>query len=128
MSKKPFVIHWGNHWRRFAGARDGLAFLGTVQRGVAGVGALARTRDGRYVQVNGDIVEPLNTQKIAHVLRMTATEEPQCQMHPLDNSLVAEPPRRLDPVPEPGHPAPASAPKPVVTVKKRRVAVCASQP
>jgi hypothetical protein len=38
-----FLIDLGIHWRMFANVRDGMTFLGTVQHGVAVIGALAST-------------------------------------------------------------------------------------
>lgn len=128
MSKISFVIHWGNHWRMFASERDGMTFLGTVQRGRAGIGALARTCDGGYVQVNGDIVELLDARKIRRALRMRRdkTAGHPCATHPFDDRWIADHPRWPDRVPEPGNAPPVPASKPVITVKKRRVAVRAT--
>ncbi|MDP9933502.1 hypothetical protein [Variovorax paradoxus] len=128
MSKISFVIHLGNHWRMFANARDGMEFLGTVHHGVAGIGALARDREGRYLQVNGDVVAVLDARKIGRALRMRSakTEELQSAIHRLDERLVAEAPRSPRSDPEPVNWATAPARTPVVTVKKRRVAVRAT--
>jgi len=126
MSKITFVIHLGSHWRMFANAREGMTFLGTVQHGVAAIGALARTLDGAYVQVNGDVVAALHAKKIEGALRMRSvkTQAPQCAKHSIDDRQAAAPATwHVDRGPEPGSSAPASACKPVVTVKKRRVAV-----
>ena len=128
MSKISFVIHLGNHWRMFADARDGMTFLGTVQHGVAAIGALARTPDGHYVQVNGDVVAVLHAKKIEGALRKRSakTQKPQCANHPSGDRLVADPPQGPRPILAPSHSSPASACAPVVTVKKRRVAVHAT--
>ena len=129
MSKITFVIHLGNHWRMFASARDGLTFLGTVQHGVAAIGALARTRDGSYVQVNGDVVAVLHARKIEGALRICSSkvQAPPYANYPVDDSLLDDPPRSPEPIPEPGRSEPASACKPVITVKKRRVG-CVQRP
>jgi hypothetical protein len=128
MSKISFVIHLGSHWRLFANAREDMTFLGTVQHSVAAIGALARTPDGRYVQVNGDVEAVLDSRKIEGALRMRSAKsrEPSCANRPTDDRLLAHPPRLPEPIPGSGNPAPASAPRPVVAVKKRRVAVRAT--
>jgi hypothetical protein len=127
MSKISYVIHLGNHWRMFASEREGLTFLGTVHHGVAGIGALARDQEGCYLQVNGDVVAVLDARKIGHVLRMRSAKIKglQCAIHRLDDRLIAEAPRPPRSDPEPINPATASR-TPVVTVKKRRVAVRAT--
>ncbi|BEP57153.1 MULTISPECIES: hypothetical protein [unclassified Variovorax] len=125
MSEKSFVIRLGARWRMFASERDGMTFLGTVQSGVAGIGALARTCDGGYVQVNGDVVAVLDARKIRLALRMRPdkTEGQPCATHLLDDRLVADHPRWPQPVLAATNSLAASAPRPVITVKKRRVAV-----
>ena len=129
MSKIHFHIELGNRWRMFAVTRKkNMTFIGTVQHDVAAIGALAKTSKGRDVQVNGDVVDLLNTRKITLALRMLAaktqeTQETQCVTHLLDTHPVAAPPRRPEPVLKPSDSPPASASVPVVTVKKRRIAV-----
>ncbi|MDP9932602.1 hypothetical protein [Variovorax paradoxus] len=129
MSKTPFVIHLGNHWRMFANAREDMTFLGTVQHSVAAIGALARTPDGHYAQVNGDVVAMLHAKKIEGALRKRSAKTQKSQWasnDPSGDRLVADPPHGPRPIPAPSHPPPASACAPVVTVKKRRVAVRAT--
>jgi hypothetical protein len=46
----------------------GLRYLAVIQNG-AQIGALAQTLDGRYVLVNGAVVQPLNTFKVLRALR-----------------------------------------------------------
>ena len=122
MSKTSFVVHLGTRWRMFASERDGLTFLGTVQRGMAGIGALARTCDGGYVQVNGDVVAALDARKIHRVLRMQPAKtagQPRATP-PLEDRSVADHPRWPQSTLEaPNSPA-ASDSRPVITVKKRR--------
>lgn len=72
----------------------GARLLGVVQRGLE-TGALARLADGSYVQVNGDIVQPLNPMQVETALR--------CAGVALEQS------------------APVVAMKPMVIVKRRRV-------
>lgn len=99
-----------------------------VQRGIAGIGALARTRDGRYVQVNGDVVAVLDARRIGQALRMqpARTKDSQWATHPLEGRLVADAPRGLDGAPEQGNSPSVSASRPMITVKQRRVAVRAT--
>jgi hypothetical protein len=58
----------GDGWQRFAFATGGLAFLGTIRRGME-IGALARDEAGGYLQVNGDIHQVLNRSRVAAHLR-----------------------------------------------------------
>jgi hypothetical protein len=62
-------ITLGRTWQQFVpNPEPGTELLGTLSRG-AQVGALARLADGRYVQINGDWVTPLNSARIEHALR-----------------------------------------------------------
>lgn len=98
MSHDHIAIRLGPQWRAFAfGEHDDLMFLGTVQRGVAGIGALARTPQGGYVQVNGYVVEVLNIFRVKQALASAHGTARQ-----------------------------TSAPPPVVRVKKRRLPVRAT--
>jgi hypothetical protein len=102
MSHDHIAVRLGPQWRAFAfGEYDDLMFLGTVQRGVAGIGALARTPEGGYVQVNGYVVEVLNTFRVKQALAGAHGTARQ---------------------------TPAPAPQPVVRVKKRRLPVRATVP
>lgn len=92
------TIRLDTNLQRFtAGEHPDFRYLGVVQRGME-VGALALTPDGRYVQVNGDIVQDLNASRVRAALGSAYT------------SRVV-----------PSAPAPAQAP--VVVVRKRRIAV-----
>ena len=68
MSTSAFRIHIGPRWAAFAQARPGATMLGTVQRGMQ-IGALVLLSDGRYAQVNGDVVEVLNASRVRHAMR-----------------------------------------------------------
>ncbi|MDT4866050.1 hypothetical protein FQZ97_1008860 [compost metagenome] len=46
----------------------GFRYLAVIQNGTQ-IGALAQTPEGRYVQVNGAVVQPLNTFKVLRALR-----------------------------------------------------------
>lgn len=70
MSKRLIVRLDGNV-KPFTASRAlrGMRFLGTVQRAY-GIGALAITATGNYVQVNGDVVQSLDAQKVEAALRV----------------------------------------------------------
>lgn len=93
MNSPSFFISIGPRWSAFAQPRDGMKMLGTVQRGMQ-IGALALLDDGSYAQVNGDVIEKLNSSRVLHAMR---------EKH-------GAVPREVRP----------SAPPPVVVVKKRR--------
>ncbi|MBS0339088.1 MAG: hypothetical protein JSS56_01080 [Proteobacteria bacterium] len=95
MKSSSFQITLGPRWAAFAQEREGARMLGTVQRGMQ-IGALALLADGTYAQVNGDVIEPLNTSRVLHAMR---------KQH-------AAPPRLA---------RPAAAPVVVVTKKRRRI-------
>lgn len=80
------------------GKHDGFEYLGVVQNGMQ-IGALALTPDGRYVQVNGDVVQPLNEYKVLRALKRAPPRQER---------------RR--------RPTPAAA-APVVSVRRRRIPV-----
>lgn len=46
----------------------GFRYLAVIQNGTQ-IGALAQTPDGGYVQVNGAVIQPLNTFKVLRALR-----------------------------------------------------------
>lgn len=110
-------ITLGRAWQPYVpGNAPDAELLGTVSRG-AQIGALARLPDGRYMQINGDWMTPLNGAKVEHELRKART-------------LPHGPRGRASSLPLPGMPhepvieRPAAATAPVVVrVRKRRVAV-----
>ena len=109
-------ITLGRSWQAYVPgtAPDG-ELLGTVSRG-AQIGALARLPDGRYMQVNGDWMTPLNGAKVEHALRKAGI-----QPHRLPSgSRLAEAAMVPGPIGE--RPAAPTA-SVVVRVRKRRVAV-----
>jgi hypothetical protein len=95
-SMTKLQVRLGSQATRFAQPQPGLELLGTVQAGPA-IGALARLADGRYAQVNGDVIRVLSGSRVAHAIRLS-----------------------------PGRPAPTASPladagKPaVVVIKKKR--------
>jgi len=109
-------ITLGRSWQPYvAGTEPDAELLGTVSRG-AQIGALARLRDGRYMQVNGDWMTPLNGAKVEHALRKARIlpQRPPAQARSSDPAALAEPIGAT--------PAAPAAPV-VVRVRKRRVAV-----
>lgn len=65
------VLHERAHLRFVPRVPPGGVLLGVVERGMH-VGALARLQDGSFVQVNGDVVQPLNRSQVETALRRTA--------------------------------------------------------
>jgi len=51
----------------------GGVLLGVVTRGMH-IGALARLQSGAFVQVNGDVIQPLNRSQVEAALRRTAPD------------------------------------------------------
>lgn len=64
----PDQITLGEGWRQFAFERPDLEYLGVIRRGIE-IGALAKDKDGAFLQVNGDMRQPLNTSRIQALLR-----------------------------------------------------------
>jgi hypothetical protein len=108
-------ITLGRSWQQFVpNPEPGTELLGTLSRG-AQVGALARLADGRYVQINGDWVTPLNSARIEHALR-------SARLLP-GASAARSVGRPMESTPEEAGPAAAPAAAPVtVHVRKRRAA------
>lgn len=102
MSRTSYTIHLGVSWARFATPQPGVQLLGRIERGQA-FGAFAKLSDGSFAQVNGDVIEPLNTNIALRALRK------------------AENARGVDAPDVVGYLVPAPKPVPIVTVKKRRI-------
>ncbi|HEY0855881.1 MAG TPA: hypothetical protein VGE16_02420 [Albitalea sp.] len=102
--KAKWIVRLGQHeWARHTRAEDAgnaLCLLGSVQRG-AQIGALAVDQEGDYFQVNGEYVSPLNKRLIGKAVSAAKARAPAQRIPP---------PQR-------------SAPAPVVTVRRRRVAL-----
>lgn len=97
-------------WKRYTYPRtneDNLRLLGSVRRG-AQVGALAMTDDGKYVQVVGDYILPLNTGQLTR-----AVAQAVCLQRGAQTFEIVAPP-----------PSPSS--QPVVVIKRRRAVVVPS--
>jgi len=99
-AKLRIVLHDRAHQRFVPRVPAGGVLLGVVERGM-NIGALARLRDGSFVQVNGDVIQPLNRSQVETALRRT------------------KPARRFDAETAAQAP-PADAGAVVVTVKRRR--------
>lgn len=96
--RKLRVLLSDGYRRYMPRAPAGAELIGVVERGMQ-IGALARLPDGSFVQVNGDVVQPLNRSQVENALR------------------TARPVRRST-----GHPSSSVAPAPpVVIIKRRRV-------
>jgi hypothetical protein len=93
MSQEPFRIAIGPRWSFFTYPREDLQLLGTIQRGMQ-IGALARMPDGSYAQVNGDIVEPLNTSRVLFAMRATHGKAPPAAAKPASTAIVTVKKRR----------------------------------
>lgn len=91
-------VRLGTQWSRFTYQRDDMQLLGTVQQG-AQIGALARLEGGHYAQVNGDVIQRLNTKRVEHALRAAGPVRPNARP-------AIAPPRPATP--------------PTVVVRKRR--------
>lgn len=94
MNRKSFTIALGPRWAAFAQAREGVQMLGTVQRGMQ-IGALARLQDGSYAQINGDVVEVLNTSRVLFALRANHGKAPPAPRRDLPPPVVIVKKRRL---------------------------------
>lgn len=65
-------ITLGEGWRQFAFDRPDLEYVGVIRRGIE-IGALARNKEGTFLQVNGDMHQALNTSRIQALLRTART-------------------------------------------------------
>jgi hypothetical protein len=61
-------ITLGEGWRQFAFPREDVELLGVIRRNIE-IGALARTPEGLYLQVNGDMRQTLNKSRVEALLR-----------------------------------------------------------
>ena len=95
----------------------GFRYLAVIQNGTQ-IGALAQTPDGRYVQVNGAVVQPLNTYKVLRALRQESPRKNRCRnlSRPVAAPVVRVLPQALDIEGRVERPVTA----PVVSVRRRR--------
>lgn len=72
----PLIVHLGPRlnlpW--LVAPEDGCRVIGEVSRGQE-MGQLAVTQDGQYVQVNGSVVQPLNSSRVEAALRKAARQQ-----------------------------------------------------
>lgn len=127
-SRRRPLVRIGNTWRFFSQALPDHEMLGTIQRGLE-IGALAKVAGGKYVQLNGSVVQKLNTGLVeAAIVRaqrgvasciappsIAPPENTQCAAEqPIDNASNT--------------PEDACAPaKPTVLYKKRRTLLTAAE-
>ena len=95
-------MHVPAEWTRFARERttDQFQLLGSVRKG-ASIGALAVAPDGRYLQVNGDYVSSIDTNKLRRAVQAATSQMASVTRLP----MAAQ---RRD------------VPSPVVVIKRRR--------
>ncbi|KGM39842.1 hypothetical protein JY96_06845 [Aquabacterium sp. NJ1] len=79
-------ITLGDGWRKFAFERLDLEYLGVIRRGIE-IGALAKDEGGAFLQVNGDMRQPLNTSRIQALLR---SARPDIRSAPIARQPSAE--------------------------------------
>jgi len=105
MTKPRWHVQPGPTWSRFSPRRSDLQLLGTVQNGPQ-IGALGKLPDGRYVQVNGDVLSPVNTHKVQAAI----------------NAAMHRPASRpaYSPSPQDSEAKPAAAPASPITVTYRK--------
>jgi hypothetical protein len=72
---KRLTVRLGAAWRPFTPALPGWEMLGTVTRGEADVGALARSPIGVYCQVNAGVCRSLDQRKLSAALAREALSE-----------------------------------------------------
>ena len=87
MNSNSIHIRTGNRWREFTYHRPGLELLGVVREGLQ-IGALARLPNGRYAQVNGDVVRLLNTSRVEYAL---ASATPASRRAVIPDSVTSVP-------------------------------------
>lgn len=107
------VVQLGKGWRQFTQPLPGLAMLGTVLRGLE-IGALARTADGRYLQVNGSVVREWPAHRVEPAIQRARRWLAEHSQHP-PSAL----PKPEGPGCAPGVDS-ASRASPVVTYRRRR--------
>jgi len=119
---QPLIIRLGPHWTKFSRPRDDLTLLGTIQQHAA-IGALAQRPDGRYVQLNGDVEQALNTSRVEKAIR-SSRQRPGGDA---GGSFRGGPAPRHFESAEPSYQVPQPPKGPVVvSIKKRRLPVTQS--
>ena len=95
----------------------GFRYFGVIQNG-SQIGALAHTPDGRYVQVNGAVVQLLNTYRVLRALRRESPHNNRSRRPSL--TAVAPVVEDLPQVLEFEHRIDRPVTAPVVSVRRRR--------
>jgi hypothetical protein len=72
---KHLTITLGAAWQPYTPALIGWEMLGTVTRGEADTGALARSPRGDYCQVNNQVARSLDQRKVLAALAAQAVSE-----------------------------------------------------
>lgn len=86
--------------QRFTAAHHpGFEYLGTVQREMQ-IGALARTSEGTYVQVNGSFVERLDTAEVKAALSAAGVRPASAANPALPPTVIVRRKRRVIEAPE----------------------------
>jgi hypothetical protein len=124
-SRRRPQVQLGIHWRRFAMPQPDLKMLGTVQSGLE-IGALARTADGRYVQVNGSILQELRSGRIEAAIQRYRSfmAKSRSSRAAVAQAIRLESPEEL-PVEVPAD-RPV-APPPMIVYKKRRFTMAVTE-
>lgn len=91
-SRRYPKVRLNGQWERFTAPKRDLIMLGTVQCGQE-IGALARTPQGDYVQINGSVIRPLNRSRIRAAIGR-ATRELSARLARDAAALAEMPPRR----------------------------------
>ena len=78
---------------------EGLIYLAVIQNGLQ-IGALARTPEGQYVQVNGAHVQPLNEERVLIALKREEQRERVAQKLQAAATVTVSVKRRRVPDPD----------------------------
>lgn len=89
-SRRRPKVRLNGQWRQFSAPKRDLIMLGTIQCGQE-IGALARTPDGSYVQLNGSVIRTLKTSLIKAALAR-ATQELSARLASEAAQLAPPPP------------------------------------
>jgi hypothetical protein len=68
-NRQRLTVRLGADWKPHTSALAGWEMLGTVERGAGDVGALARSPQGEYWQVNAQVARSLNQRKVLAALQ-----------------------------------------------------------
>lgn len=91
-SRRHPRVRLNGQWEQFTAPKRDLIMLGTVQCGLE-IGALARTPQGAYLQINGSVIRELNRSRIKAAIER-ATRELSARLARDAALLLDAPPRR----------------------------------